>query len=86
MKKILLTEEEFIYCHKAGFILAINTNIFSSACKVLQGWLIDIMDEDADEIRDFLGEKLQVVGFDKNYNLTEEGKTLEALIDKFFIG
>jgi len=43
-----------------------------------------VSEEDADAIRDFLGERLQMEGFDKNYNLTQKGAIIEALIDKFF--
>jgi len=38
----------------------------------------------ADEIRDWAGEKLQKVGFDKEYNLTEEGRILEVLVDLLY--
>ncbi len=37
-----------------------------------------------DELRDWASNKLQVVGFDMNYSLTEEGKILESLIDKLY--
>jgi DNA-binding HxlR family transcriptional regulator len=41
------------------------------------------MDENlADEIRDWAGEKQQLIGFDTEYNLTKEGKLLESIIDK----
>jgi hypothetical protein len=46
--------------------------------------IIDIDEDLIDEIRDWASDKLQVVGFDMNYNLTEEGKTLESLIDKLY--
>lgn len=36
----------------------------------------------ADQISDWASEKLQVVGFDENYNLTEEGIILEGIIDR----
>ena len=40
----------------------------------------------ADEIRNLCTTQLQVNRFDKNYALTSEGKILESLVDKFFIG
>ena len=41
--------------------------------------------EVADEIRDLCGERFRSHGFDDNNNLTEEGKKLEAIIDKLFV-
>ena len=35
----------------------------------------------ASKMRDSVGERLQVIGFDKNYKLTDKGKILEELID-----
>lgn len=48
-------------------------------------WEIGISDATADDIRDLCSEKLQKIGFDENYNLTEQGKVLEELIDAFFV-
>jgi hypothetical protein len=45
-----------------------------------------ISDDIADELRDLCAERLDTHGFDENYNPTEEGKKLEALIDKLYIG
>lgn len=42
-------------------------------------------EEVADELRDIFGEQMQLTGFDENYEPNEEGKILEALIDKFFL-
>lgn len=36
------------------------------------------------ELRDWSGEQLQLIGFDENYELTDEGKVLEDLIDIFY--
>ena len=49
-------------------------------------FLLKISEQQADEIRDLCGEQLQLVGFDEKYKLTQEGKILESLIDKFFAG
>lgn len=46
---------------------------------------IDIDNVLADEIRDLCSEQLQISGFDENYNLNEEGKMLENLIDIFYM-
>lgn len=48
-------------------------------------YLIDIDSVLADEIRDLCSEQLQISGFDENYNLTNEGKLLENLIDIFYV-
>ena len=45
---------------------------------------IELDEDTADEIRDWAGEKLQKVGFDKDYNLTAEGKILEELTDLLY--
>jgi len=37
------------------------------------------------EIRDWANERLIKVGFDENYELREEGKTLEGLVDFLFV-
>ena len=45
-----------------------------------------ISDDMADELRDMCTERLDTHGFDEDYNPTEEGKILESLIDKLYIG
>jgi len=47
---------------------------------------LHLTDEEADSLRDACGEQLQRVGFDKDYEPTDEGTILEDLIDKFFAG
>lgn len=39
-----------------------------------------------DELRDLCKDRLDTHGFDVDYNPTEEGKKLEALIDKLYTG
>ena len=36
------------------------------------------------EIRDWAAEKQQIIGFDKNYELTKEGEILQGIIDKLY--
>ena len=45
-----------------------------------------ISDDIADELRDLCTERLDTHGFDENYKPTQEGKKLEVLIDKLYIG
>jgi len=44
----------------------------------------EICDNIAIEIRDWASEKLQIEGYDKDYNLTENGKLFEQLEDIFY--
>ncbi|MCK4622814.1 MAG: hypothetical protein KAT62_11445 [Desulfuromonadales bacterium] len=46
----------------------------------------ELIDEEADILRELCCDRLQVSGFDKNYELTTEGNQLEDLIDKLFVG
>ncbi|HTN36794.1 MAG TPA: hypothetical protein VL053_06940 [Arachidicoccus sp.] len=50
-----------------------------------QSVIIEVDESTVDEIRDWASEELQKKGFDINYELTDEGKILEALIDAFYI-
>ncbi len=47
--------------------------------------LIETNEETADEIRDWANEELQKKGFNIDYDLTNEGKILESLIDSFYV-
>jgi hypothetical protein len=47
---------------------------------------VAISDEDADALRDICGERLQTHGFNEHYQPTQEGKQLEELIDKLYVG
>lgn len=64
-----------------------NINLTDSIRKKLDLKILGFKKLDKDEIDyiyDKCGERLQVHGFDKDYNLTEEGKILEDLIDKLY--
>ena len=51
---------------------------------VASGGKID--DDQADELRDLCNDKLDICGYDENYDLNEDGKKLEALVDKLYVG
>ncbi len=51
-----------------------------------RNWSYNITDEDADEIRELVGDALEYVGFDEYGRPTAKGNCLERLIDKFFAG
>ena len=46
----------------------------------------ELTEDLAYELRDLCTDRLDTHGFDLRYEPTEEGKKLEALIDKLFIG
>ncbi|MDD2794010.1 MAG: hypothetical protein PHD73_12580 [Sediminibacterium sp.] len=48
------------------------------------GIALEVKDEFAIEIRDWVGERLQREGFDENYELNEQGKILEQLEDLLY--
>lgn len=48
-------------------------------------YTVKIGEDLADVIRDWAMDKQQIVGFDKDYDLTNEGKKLQEIIDKFYI-
>jgi hypothetical protein len=86
MNKIRLSKPEYIYLCQAAFIQKGHRESLFSAQQISDGHLIHIPEDEADEIRDLCSEQLQVAGFDEKYELTPEGRILESLIDKFFIG
>lgn len=86
MMKINLNETEYSYLLNSSF-LSVNwkTLINISNQQIDDSHIITISEDQSDELRDLLGEQLQLVGFDEKYKLTTEGRILESLIDKFFI-
>jgi len=46
----------------------------------------DVDEDQADELRDLCNDKLDVCGYDESYSLNEDGKKLEALADKLYVG
>lgn len=85
--KVRLTVGEFNYLTRSEiFPLPMREIILKSATHYPTCYILNVSDDFAVEIRELCSENIGVVGFDKNYELTEEGKTVESLIDKFFIG
>ncbi len=56
--------------------------------RILSKTLIDgsIKDKYADSLRDCCTNKLDEIGYEENYKLTNDGIKLNSLIDKLFIG
>ncbi|WP_055666133.1 hypothetical protein [Desnuesiella massiliensis] len=48
-------------------------------------YYVDVADDEADSIRDLCCDKLDIYGFDENYELTSEGEILEELINLFYV-
>lgn len=44
-----------------------------------------LSEDQADELRDLCNDKLDVCGYDEQYKLNEDGKRLDALVDKLYI-
>jgi hypothetical protein len=85
MMKIELNKIEYVYLCQASFLSDKIQSIFSFSKQQEDVYLLKLSKEKADEVRDILGERLQFAGFDEKYNLTQEGKILESLIDKFLV-
>ncbi len=60
-------------------------SIFDNSSRGNDVYYIDITEDEADKIRDLCCDKLDEVGFDEKYELTDEGRILEELIDVFYI-
>lgn len=81
---INLTKDEYQYLIKANFIdksvKTILSNIYQKNDHKIQ---VDLPENLIDSIFVILENRLQEIGFDNNYNLTDEGSIIEKLIDKF---
>ena len=87
MKLIKLNSDEFFHIISSCFLPnELIEMINESYEKSGNNYLLSISEDSADQLRDLFSDQLQVAGFDENYNLTKEGKIIENLIDKFFIG
>ena len=86
MLRIKLNQNEYDYLQKSLFVLDGGWDCLRNAKFDCTTHVLEITSEKADELREFLGDRLQIAGFDENYELTAEGKILESLIDKCFIG
>lgn len=86
MLKIELNRNEYNYLCQASFLDDKYRKLLFSGQQADGKYLIKVSEDQADEIRDLCGEQLQITGFDEKYELTYEGKILESLQDKFFIG
>jgi hypothetical protein len=86
MLKIELSKLEYSYLCYSSFLEDNYRILLFSSQQQDDKYTLKISEEQADELRDLCGEQLQVAGFDENYELTAEGRILESLVDKFFVG
>ena len=77
MKMITQKDIEFILEH-----LDIPTSIYSKLKN--EKSVYELSSDEIDLLHDLCGDRLQTHGFDFSYDLTEEGKILETLIDKLY--
>jgi hypothetical protein len=73
----IISEEIQFMLDKLNLPLEIRKKL-KKGTKGLQEMTLD----EIDLLHDQCGERLQTNGFDENYNLSEEGKILEKLVDK----
>jgi hypothetical protein len=59
-------------------------SIVASAQHGSRGWGVTVSADDAEEIRESVGDTLQTIGFDERDEPTKEGLLLESIVDKFF--
>lgn len=85
-ERIQLNQDEYSYLCKASFLPDGLRQLFFLTEREENAYKLNITEDQADEIRDLCGEQLQLVGFDEKYDPTSEGKLLEDLVDKFYIG
>ena len=79
--KIKITKQAYDYLKEKN-----QLNFNSLSVKLINNNYFSLtLDQDqAIEIREWALDKLPEFGFDKDYNLTDEGKLLDEIIDKFF--
>ena len=51
---------------------------------IIENESMELNNDLANEIRDWAGEKQQIIGYDEDYQLTEDGEILESIIDKLY--
>jgi hypothetical protein len=81
---VKLNKNQFDYL-KYG--LVVEKEFLKSKLQVKEdnySFIISVDEDTADVIRDWASEELQKIGFAKNYELTQDGKILEELIDAFY--
>jgi hypothetical protein len=82
MMKVRLDLGELAYLRRRALL---PSEVLDQASPTGGGFLLNLSESDADNVRDACGEDLQRIGFDENYKPTKEGALLEGLIDKLLV-
>lgn len=84
---IRLTRQEFDYLKNAAFLTPHQVDVLLHAEMLTDTEVsLTLTRDTAEEFRTSFTYQLGRVGFDKNYDLTPEGRMIEDLIDLFFVG
>lgn len=83
---INFSKDEYQYLTNADYIDKKFLDILFKFNKLDGAIIVELQDEFVSHLREQLEDRLQVAGFDSNYELTKEGFIIEHLIDKLFIG
>lgn len=84
---ITLNKAEYEYLIHAKYLDSKIINMLSNVnIENNFKYTLDFPSELIEEMRLIFEDRLQDVGFNEKYDLTDEGKIIENLIDKFFIG
>lgn len=75
MLKIKLNQAEYKYFCQSTFIGKKYHLLLASSKQENDYYILNVSEDQADEIRDLCGEKLQITGFDEKYQLTSQGKS-----------
>ena len=84
---VRMSRHEIDYLSSAAFLTSNQIDTIRSAERSEDGSAsVTISRDHAEEFRDAFTFQLGKVGFDGKYEVTSEGRILEALIDRFFTG
>jgi hypothetical protein len=86
MTEIILNKDEFSLLSTSSYIPREFVNYLNTCSETDRIYLLRLPEDIVEELRDLFIEQLQISGFDEQYRLTAEGKILEQLIDKFYLG
>lgn len=78
LQKLHLTSDEFKYI--TNFIQV--KNLLLNTTESQDQFEIQLSEDQLDDLEEIFSERLQIAGFDIDYNPTDEGRILEALLDK----
>ncbi len=86
MKKIKLSRSEYNYLISSDSLPFDCQPLLQSTYRTNSDYQLELSEDKVEDFRDLFGDRLQMFGFDKNYELTKEGELLEGLIDNFYLG